>query len=99
LYQKAALGGSIITEISGMNTQRIVLTTRYHREQSGDNLKLWQFVCFSEIETVVFKQGYSTEQVGSAKARYRRDPVFTDSVTTVHRGPKKNWKIKKLNGS
>jgi hypothetical protein len=28
-----------------------------------------------------------------------RAPVPTDSVSAVYRGPKKNWKIKEINGS
>jgi hypothetical protein len=30
---------------------------------------------------------------------YSRAPVSTDSVSAVYRDPKKNWKIKEINGS
>jgi hypothetical protein len=36
---------------------------------------------------------------GSSKLKYSRAPVPTDSVSAVYRGPKKNWKIKEINGS
>jgi hypothetical protein len=33
------------------------------------------------------------------QTKYIRAPVFTDSVSAVYRGPKKNRKIEEINGS
>jgi hypothetical protein len=33
------------------------------------------------------------------KKKYSRASASTDSISAVYRGPKKNWKIKDINGS
>jgi hypothetical protein len=42
---------------------------------------------------------FLTREVQVVKLMYWCAPVFTDSVSAVYCGPKKNWKIKERNGS